>query len=164
MKRLLVLLFSFCIIFSSTIITEAKSPNTFSTTYTEYINDDLYAEITLSQNNDINIPINNSSNLASVAKASSNKKTASKTYSFKNNSGKVLATYTLTGTFTYNGSSSTCTNATCSTSISDSAYSFTQKTARPSGNTAIGSFTLSSSKQTISKTLTLKCNANGTIQ
>ena len=69
----------------------------------------------------------------------------------KNKSGKVLAKYTLTGTFTYNGSSSTCTKASCSTSVSDSTYSFSQKAAWASGNTAIGSFTLSSSKQTISK-------------
>ena len=31
--------------------------------------------------------------------------------------GKTLATYTLTGTFTYDGNSSTCTNAVCSTSV-----------------------------------------------
>lgn len=167
MKRLVALLCSFCIIFSSAISAEAKPVDAFSHTYIEYITDDLYAEVTLSfipEGNSTDFSTDKYANFSLFSRRTSNRRTSSKTYTLKNSSGKVLATYTLTGTFTYNGSSSTCTRATCSTSISDSTYSFTHKTARPSGNTAIGSFTLASSGQTISKTLTLTCNANGTIQ
>lgn len=53
MKRFLALLFSFCIIFNSATSIEAKSLDSTSTTYIEYINDDLYAEITLSQSKDV---------------------------------------------------------------------------------------------------------------
>ena len=164
MKRFLALLFSFCIIFNSATSIEAKSLDSTSTTYIEYINDDLYAEITLSQSKDVTFQANSFSSSISTTRVASNRKTTSKTYFLKNKSGKVLAKYTLTGTFTYNGSSSTCTKASCSTSVSDSTYSFSQKAAWASGNTAIGSFTLSSSKQTLSKTLTLTCSANGNIQ
>lgn len=167
MKRLLALFFSFCIILSSTISVEAKSLDDYSSTYIEYISDDLYAEVTLSvapQNNNSSFSINDSLKFKSATRVSSKQKSASKTYTIRNKYGKELAKYTLTGAFTYNGSSSTCTRATCSTSIINPTYSFTQKSAWCSGDTAVGSFTLSSSRQTTSKTLTLTCSANGNIQ
>ena len=167
MKRLLTLLFSFCLLFSSTITTEAKSPDRFTSTYVEYISDNLYAEVTLSvtpEDNNLPTYINSYMYSNTFTRTSTYQKTASKTYNIKNSSGTTLATYTLTGTFIYNGSSSACTNASYSTSISNSNYSFTSKSARCSGNTAIGSFTLASASQRISKTLTIKCTASGTIQ
>lgn len=164
MKRLLTLFFSFCLIFNSSIITEAKSPDVLSSTHTEYINDNLYAEVEVSIIKKNNIETFSDENPHFLSRATTKQKTVSKTCTLKNNAGATVATYKLTGTFTYNGSSSTCTNATYSTSVTNSAYSFTSKSAKRSANTAIGTFTLSSSIQKISKTLTIKCSANGTIQ
>ena len=66
MKRLLALFFSFCIILSSTISVEAKSLDDYSSTYIEYISDDLYAEVTLSV-----APQNNNSSFSKSATTSS---------------------------------------------------------------------------------------------
>lgn len=166
MKRLLTLIFSFCLIFSPAITTEAKSPDNVTSTYIEYINDDLFAEVTLSVTTKENyiIPIKNSVYFNTFTKTSICQKTTSKTYNIKNSSGTTLAKYTLTGTFIYDGSSSACTKATYSSSITDPLYSFISRTARCSGNSAIGNFTLVSSIHTISKTLTLKCSPSGVIQ
>lgn len=167
MKRIFTLLFSFCLLFSYYLPTEAKTPDslTFTSTYTEYIGDDLYAEVELCiifQNTNTAIPDSYSD--VATTHASTKQKTASKTYTIKNSAGTTIGSYTLIGTFQYNGSSSACTKASYSTSVFNSNYNFSSKSAHRSGNTAIGSFTLSSSIQTISKTLTLKCSANGTIQ
>lgn len=166
MKHLLVLFFSFCLIFSSIFTTEAKAPDTCTTAYIEYINNDFYAEVELSVTDKNHTPLSTDNSLYSTraARASTYQKTASKTYKIKNRAGATVASYTLTGTFVYNGSSSTCTKASYSTSIYNSIYSFVSKSAYRSGNTAIGSFKISSSIQTISKTLSLKCSASGTIQ
>lgn len=167
MKHLLTLFLSICFIFSSTIPTEAKSPDTYTANYTEYIGDGLYAEVELSvtqTENDISFFNNNSLYSISGTRASTRQKTSSKTYRIKNKLGTVVATYKLTGTFQYNGSSSACKSASCSTSVLDSNYYFSSKSASKSGNTATGSFTLSSSESTISKTLTITCSSNGTIQ
>lgn len=169
MKRTFTLFFSFCLLFSSYIPMEAKTPDTstVTSTYTEYINDDLYAEVELciTSENDNTFSIYSYSRTASVY-ASTKQQTASKTYTIKNNSGTIIGSYTLTGTFQYNGSSSACTKASCSTSVSNSNYYFSSKSASKSGNTATGSFTFVNSltgTKTI-KTLMLKCNADGTIQ
>lgn len=92
-------------------------------------------------------------------------KTSSKTYTIKNNYGSILATFTLNGTFTYNGISAECIKATYNSSISNHEWSFTARTARKNKNNAIGSFILTCDKlsQTISETLTLTYTADGTI-
>ena len=182
MKRTLTLFFSLCLIFSSTItsdakspddftadyieyINEEKSPDDFTADYIEYINEDLYAEIEVSvalPGKHITFSTDNSLYHSAAAKNSTKQRTAAKTYKIKNTFGTVVATYTLTGTFQYNGSSSSCIAASCSTSVSF--YYFSSKSAKKSGNTATSSFTLSSSLQTVSKTLTLTCTSNGTIQ
>lgn len=48
MKRTLTLILSLCLFFSSYIPANAKTPDTLTTTYTEYLNDELYMEVTLS--------------------------------------------------------------------------------------------------------------------
>lgn len=167
MKHIFTLLFSFCLLFNYSLSAEAKTSDilTFTSTYTEYISDDLYAEVELciTPKNTTTLSHYDYSRMATTY-ASTKQQTASKTYRIKNSAGTTIGSYTLIGTFQYNGSSSTCINASYSTSVYNSNYFFSSKSARCSNNTAIGSFTLSSSIQTISKTLTLKCSANGTIQ
>lgn len=170
MKRTFTLLFSFCLLFSTYIPVEAKIPDTstVTSTYIEYISDDLYAEVELcvTSENDNAFSTYSYSRTTAVAYASTKQRTASKTYNIKNSSGTTIGSYTLTGTFQYNGSSSACTNASCSTSVSNSNCYFSSKSASKSGNTATGSFTFVNTLAGIrvTKTLTLKCSANGTIQ
>ena len=79
MKRLLALFFSFCIILNSTISVEAKSLDDYSSTYIEYISDDLYAEVTLSvapQNNNSSFSINDSLKFKSATRVSSKQQSA----------------------------------------------------------------------------------------
>lgn len=92
-------------------------------------------------------------------------KSASKTYNIKNSSQVTLASFTLSCTFTYNGSTSTCTSASHSEAIYDSTWTFTSATASRSTNKGIGSFIAkcSATGQTVSKTLTLTCDKNGNI-
>jgi len=96
----------------------------------------------------------------------SSSKTATKSYSCLSN-GKVLWSFTLKATFTYNGSSAQCTVATCYYNINDKAWSLSTSTSR-SGSKAFGSVTakekyLGVTISTISKTLTLNCSASGSI-
>lgn len=160
MKRTFLLIISFCLLFNSYIPVEAKTPNTLATTsaYTEYINDDLYAEVELC--------ITSENNNTSKVKASTKQKIASKTYNIKNSSGTIIGSYTLTGTFQYNGSSSACTEASYSTNVFNSDCYFNSASASKSGNTATGSFTFVNSLAgtRIIKTLTLTCSPDGTIR
>lgn len=169
MKHIFTLLFSFCLLFNYSLSAEAKTSDilTFTSTYTEYISDDLYAEVELCI-----IPENTSTlshydySRVATTYASTKQQTASKTYRIKNSAGTTIGSYTLTGTFQYNGSASACTKASYSTSVSISNCYFKSSSAYKSGNSAIGSFTFFNSLTgtPISKTLTLKCSANGTIQ
>lgn len=51
-----------------------------------------------------------------ISRAASSK-TASRTYTLKDSSGSAVASYKLTGNFTYNGVTSSCTSASYSTSV-----------------------------------------------
>lgn len=166
MKRILILFFSLDLFFCSAVITEAKSPDTFATAEVQYIGENSAPEVKIFvalPNKTLRFSVDDSLYHSSRTNTLTKQKTASKTYKIKNTSGTVIATYTLTGTFQYDGSFSSCIDAYCSASVSDSYY-FSSKSAWKAENTAAGSFTLSSPLQTLSETLTLECNSNGTIQ
>ena len=93
-------------------------------------------------------------------------KEGSKTIYCKNSSGKTLWSITVNGTFTYNGSTSSCTSASVSTSVVDGSWKIASKFSSKSGNTAKATATAHCylngniiNRQT--KTITLKCSANG---
>lgn len=67
----------------------------------------------------------------------------------------------VTGTFTYNGSSCTCTKATVSTTKPSSTWSLSNKKASKSGNKAIASVTGHAPGVTVTRTVTLTCSATG---
>lgn len=76
--------------------------------------------------------------------------------------------FTLNGTFTYNGVTSTCTSSNCAVSIYDSHWYLVSKSAGKSGNTATATATLgykylgiTTSKGTYD--LTLTCDKNGNV-
>lgn len=123
---------------------------------TIYISDDLYIECMITEKSPLS------------TYSTSKSKTVSKIYTLKTSSDKSLVSFKLTGTFTYNGSTSSCTSATYSTTIYDDTWKFTSKSASKSGNTATGKFTakkylLIIPIQTVTKTITLTCDKNGNI-
>lgn len=97
-----------------------------------------------------------------------NTKSGSATYTRNSNSGSTLWIATLTGTFTYNGVTSTCTDADLVISISDNSYYTVSQSVNKSGNTATASFTigykvLGVTYKTESYTITLSCDKNGNL-
>ena len=74
----------------------------------------------------------------------------------------------LTGTFTYTGSSSTCTASSCSVTIYDSAWYTISKSATKSGNTAYASVTIGKKLLGVTVTqvpasISLSCDKDGNL-
>ncbi|MBR4021626.1 MAG: hypothetical protein IKI94_03355 [Ruminococcus sp.] len=97
-----------------------------------------------------------------------NTKTASKTYTHKTSDNDVLWSYKITGTFSYTGSSSSCTSVSDSYTISNDNWHMSSHSCSKSGNTAYGTVTmkykiLGITTNTISKDLSLTCSATGTL-
>lgn len=111
---------------------------------TEYQEDGSYIEIVVRE-------------LPAVTRATTSK-SGSKTYTRKDSDGTVLWTFTEKGTFSVNtGVSATCTAASCSTSIKDSAWTVAEKTSKKSGNKAIGNGTFKKKLLGVITTLTKSC-------
>lgn len=86
--------------------------------------------------------------------------------SYYNSNGGLEWRVYLTGTFTYTGSSATCTKATKSYSIYNDNWKVTSSSASKSGNKATGKFTVKKYAigipiKTVNKTLTITCSNSG---
>ena len=95
-------------------------------------------------------------------------KSGSKTYRYKDSDGVELWNATLTGTFSYTGSSATCTASSVSVSIINDKWYTVSKSATKSGASAIGEVTMGRKVLgiTITKETTnmrLTCSASGTL-
>jgi len=95
-------------------------------------------------------------------------KSGSKSITFYNASGVSQWKMTLSGSFTYTGSSSKATSASCSVSIYDSAWSIASKSASYSSNSASATAKMNRKfagvvTQTESKSLKLTCDKKGTL-
>ena len=87
----------------------------------------------------------------------------SKPYTCYDSAGTALWKVTLYGTFTYTGSSATCTASSISTTIYDS-LSTGSKSASKSGNKATGSATMKKSTvKSVPVSLSLSCSASGSL-
>ena len=96
------------------------------------------------------------------------RKIGHKTYSFYNDDGEEQWLATLTGSFTYTGTSVTCTSASCSVEIMDTDWSVESKSTERIGNTAIAKLIMKLSKLGASATyddiiINLTCDANGNL-
>ena len=154
MKRFLILVLTLTMIISNSTI--SATANNIHSTEIIYVNEDIYIEVTITEE-----PI-------SSTYATTQTKSASKTHTIKNTNGDTIATFKLNATFSYNGSTSSCTSVSHSTTISDDSWKFTETSSSKSGNKATGSFTIKDyllfvNVQTISKTITLTCDANGNL-
>ena len=101
-------------------------------------------------------------------KANTGTVTKSKYYDYYDSSNVLQWTIQLTATFTYNGTTATCTSATPGHTIYNTSWQVTKETASRSGATATGEFTIKKyvlgiPVKTVNKTLTLTCTPNGTV-
>ena len=121
----------------------------------KYISDDYYIETIIEE-------------YVITTYATTYTKVGTKTDNIVNSNNKIIATFKITGTFTYDGSTSQCTAASHSSTINNSAWTFTFKSANRLTNRAIGQYTMQCTQnstviQTISDTVTLTCSPNGTL-
>lgn len=91
-----------------------------------------------------------------------------KNYTAYDTNGTAVWRMTLTGTFTYDGSSSSCTGASLSFTAYDSAYYKVSGNAYPSGSSAVADFTvgfrvLGITVATTNHHMVLSCDANGNL-
>lgn len=106
--------------------------------------------------------------LSESSTRATNTKSGSKTYTYYSSSGTTEWKAVLTGTFTYTGSSATCTASNCNVTLYNSAWYVVSKTASKSGNKATADVTIGQkwlgitvNKESVSILLT--CSANGTL-
>lgn len=95
-------------------------------------------------------------------------KTGTKTSTYKNSDGEALWVYRVTGTYSYTGTSSTCTSVYDSYNIYDTNWKLSSKSCSKSGNTAYGTvtmkhYTLGILTNTVSDSLSLTCSATGVL-
>lgn len=133
-------------------VNAAEEDNIVSTSI-EYFEDGTYAVITITEET------NN---------ARANTKTGTKTYSHTAENGETLWVYRVTGTYSYTGTSSTCTSVYDSYNIYNDNWKLSSKSCSKSGNTAYGTvtmkyYTLGIATQTITRNLSLTCSATGVL-
>lgn len=109
----------------------------------------------------IEVTVNNISRIT-------NSTSGQKCLSYYSESDVIQWSATIRGTFSYNGSSATCTNADIVYTVHDSSWKITSATSSESGNKAIGditakSYVLGIPVQTVNRTVTLTCSASGVL-
>lgn len=98
----------------------------------------------------------------------SGSKTGTKTRTYYSSRGTALWKVTLTGSFTFTGTSATCTSSSCSATMYDSSWYVISKSSEKSGNTAnasatIGEKVLGVTVSRVPVSLTLSCDVNGNL-
>lgn len=92
----------------------------------------------------------------------------SKVRNHYDSNGTLCWQFVLNGSFSYNGSSATCTSSTCSASIYSQGWYVISKSASKSGNAASANATMGESAggvlaNQVSASLTLRCDKNGNL-
>lgn len=95
-------------------------------------------------------------------------RTATKSYTYRNSEGSAMWEAVLTAGFTYDGTTSSCTSASCNVTVYNSSYSMVTKHAYRSGNTAYASVTMSYTTAGVTTSqstykITLSCDENGNL-
>lgn len=132
--------------------TNAFAGETATDKYVEYFEDGSYIVTELE-----------TSGISTFAASTKN---YSKSASYYNSDNEKEWTITLSGTFSYTGSSATCTKATKSYKIYDDHWKVTSSSASKSGNKATGNFTVKRYLagipiRTVNKSLTITCSKTG---
>lgn len=100
-----------------------------------------------------------------IATRATSTKSGSKTVNYKNGS-TILWSVTIHGTFSYNGSSATCTNAYVTTTCPASSWKIISQSASKSGASAIGKvvakrYALGIAVETVNDDVKLTCSKTG---
>lgn len=103
-----------------------------------------------------------------IAPFSSGSKSEGKTATYYSSDDERQWSVTIWGTFTYTGSSATCTNASTSYTVYNSAWKVKEATATKSGRTATGNFLvkkywLGIITKTVPMTVIMSCDNSGNI-
>lgn len=157
MKKILaIILCSFMVLSVFTLNVFAESDNVEVLESIEYFEDGSYIVTTITEEANTSIT------------RTTYGKTGSKTATIYNSDDEAMVVLKVTGTFSYTGSSSTCTASSVSYTIYNDNWKVTSATASKSGNKAIGEFTskrytLLIPVQTVNSTVTLTCSNSGTL-
>ena len=155
MKKDLSLIMAIAIVFflSASNTVQASDDNVFNRTYTtiEYLDNGDYIETTLVVSNSTKGTI-----------------TGAKTATYKDSSNVILWDVSVTGTFSYNGTSSTCVSASGDSHSYSSNWTVSSPTVSKSGNTATSTATgkkrlFGIVVQTQTLSVTLSCSKNGVL-
>ena len=144
--------FFFCaLILISNLSLSASAQESIVSSTIEYFEDGSYLVTTITE---------------SVSRAST--KSGSKTTTYHNSSNETQWTYKITGTFSYTGSSATCTAVSDSYTIVNDNWHMSSHSCSKSGNTASGTVTmkykvLGITFDTVSDSLTLTCSSTGVL-
>ena len=156
MKKLLSVFLAVIIIFSTlTVSVFASDDEIVISETTEQFEDGSYLIVTLTEEK--------SSNLRATST-----KTGSKTFTLYNSNDEKLLVMKLTATFSYTGSSATCTNVAPTFTVYNSNWRVTKSTGTKSGNKGIGDFTakqyvLNVPINTKDVTITITCSNTGVL-
>lgn len=104
--------------------------------------------------------------LTEIESRATNTKSGSKTYVFHGSDGNEEWRAVLSGTFTYTGSSSTCTDSRCVITVTDTDWYLISKSAGKSGSSATATVTMGRKFMGVqleeeTTNLTLTCDKNG---
>lgn len=102
----------------------------------------------------------------SLSVSTSSTRTGKKTSTYYSSSNTKLWSVTVTGTFSYNGSTSVCTKSSVSTTIYAPTWKVKQSSSSKKGYTASASATVSqylnsTATSTITRSVSLSCDKNG---
>ncbi len=150
MKKIISILAAVTLIFNLPIIANANEANITDTCQSKAIVDlgnGLIVEYSISE---------------STPNARANTKTATKTATCKLKDGTVVATIKLTATFSYTGSSATCTSASSNYSLTQG-WSYSDRITTRSGNTATTSAKFGKGFSSATITVTMTCSNSGVI-
>lgn len=157
MKKSLALLISLIMLFTfnTTVFARTTSANTARNNTIKYLDNGEYITITIEEDTNISI-------------FAANVKSGNKTLNYYNSNNEIVWTAKLSGTFSYTGSSSTCTASSITYSVNDSLWRIISATASKSGNTATGNVTakyyfLGVPIKIAEESFTLTCSADGTL-
>jgi hypothetical protein len=163
MKKIVSILVIVIALLATTVPSFADTPSTADEpmTLVTVMDDDSYCVTTIEES---------SPGISLRAAAATSTKTGSKTTAYYNSSNALLWSVKVTGTFSYNGSTSSCTSSSVTTVVTSTAanWKITSKSTSKSGNQATGKATAkcysdSIVLQTVSKTVILTCSKTGAL-
>jgi len=155
-------LLSICCLFTISFIPSfiVSASETVTAKSIEYFEDGTICETIIEENT--------SSPVGGVLTRSAPTKSGTKTVIYKNSSGATLWSVKVSASFTYNGTSSSCTSVSCTAASSNTNWRISSKSSNRSGNTGTVSaaaklYSGSTVKQTVTRRVSLSCSKNGVL-